>query len=107
MMDETGEPMPTSDSGPRRRVAVVASLTLSLTNFRLELLKRMVEAGHEVIAFAPDRDADVEHMLKTIGVRFIRIPMQRTGLNPLAEPMPSSCSRSRNLLLSKRAIADK
>ena len=44
MTSETEEPAPAS--GPmRRRIVVVASLTYSLTNFRLELLKRMVEAG--------------------------------------------------------------
>ena len=73
-----------SETAPRC-VAVVASLTLSLTNFRLELLSRMVEAGHDVIAFAPENDAEVIGILQDIGVRFIQIPMTRTGLNPLAD----------------------
>ncbi|WP_425336094.1 glycosyltransferase family 4 protein [Sinorhizobium numidicum] len=64
-------------------IAVVASLTVSLTIFRLELLKRLAGAGHEVIAFAPERDPRVEQALAQIGVRFVRIPMARTGLNPL------------------------
>ncbi|ACP22649.1 probable glycosyl transferase (plasmid) [Sinorhizobium fredii NGR234] len=69
----------------RRVIAVVASLTASLTIFRLELLKRLVGAGHEVIAFAPEQDPRVEQALTEIGVRFIRIPMVRTGLNPLED----------------------
>lgn len=69
----------------RRVIAVVASLTASLTIFRLELLKRLVGAGHEVIAFAPEQDPRVEQALTEIGVRFVRIPMVRTGLNPLED----------------------
>ncbi|PDT46694.1 glycosyltransferase family 1 protein [Sinorhizobium fredii] len=80
------EPSGVACSSARRRViAVVASLTASLTIFRLELLKRLAGAGHEVIAFAPDHDARVERALAEIGVRFIRIPMGRTGLNPLED----------------------
>lgn len=72
------------DSSPRR-VAVIASLTYSLTNFRLHLLKRMVEAGNEVTAFAPDQDSEVINTLENIGVRFVQIPMARTGLNPFSD----------------------
>lgn len=76
----------TRKSGQRvRRIAVVASLTLSLVNFRLELLKRLVEAGNDVIAFAPENDAEVIEVLQGIGIRFVQIPMARTGLNPLAD----------------------
>ena len=68
-----------------QRIAVVASFTRSLTIFRFELLKSMVGAGHEVIAFAPEDDEEVQRALASIGVRFVRIPMARTGLNPLAD----------------------
>ncbi|OAP42064.1 glycosyl transferase [Sinorhizobium saheli] len=69
----------------RRVIAVIASFTPSLTIFRLELLRRLVAAGHRVVAFAPEQDARVEHQLAGIGVEFIRIPMARTGLNPLED----------------------
>ena len=68
-----------------RKVAIVASLAFSLTNFRLLLLKRLVEAGHEVIAFAPDHDATVTRTLEGIGVSFVRISMARASLNPLSD----------------------
>lgn len=68
-----------------QKVAVVASYTPSLTNFRLELLKRMVEAGHSVTAFAPEDDKIVKADLARIGVHFIPMPMARTGLNPLED----------------------
>ncbi|MBL0373282.1 glycosyltransferase family 4 protein [Rhizobium sp. KVB221] len=76
--------MTSLDSAPiRRQIAVVASYTPSLTNFRLELLKRMVEAGHAVTAYAPEDDPIVKADLARIGIDFIPLPMARTGLNPL------------------------
>ncbi|MDB5524073.1 MAG: glycosyl transferase family protein [Rhizobium sp.] len=68
-----------------RKIAVVASYTPSLTNFRLELLKRMVEAGHSVTAFAPEDDPVVKADLTSIGVDFVLMPMARTGLNPVED----------------------
>ncbi|PDT83859.1 glycosyltransferase family 1 protein [Sinorhizobium sp. BJ1] len=81
----TGRPDVAYPPARRRVIAVVASLAASLTIFRLELLKRLVCAGHDVIAFAPEHDPRVEQALADIGVRFIRIPMARTGLNPLED----------------------
>jgi glycosyltransferase involved in cell wall biosynthesis len=69
----------------RRRIAIIASLAISLTNFRFQLIKAMADEGHEVIAFAPEHDSDVLAALQSIGVRFIQIPMARTGLNPFAD----------------------
>ncbi|QIG49939.1 glycosyltransferase family 4 protein [Nordella sp. HKS 07] len=67
------------------RIAVIASFTYSLTNFRLQLLREMVKAGHEVIAFAPDPDPVVAKALEDENIRFVQIPMARTGLNPLQD----------------------
>ena len=85
MTGDLQDATPASSSKPGRRVAVVASLTFSLTNFRLQLLKAMVDAGHEVIAFAPEHDSNVVRTLEAVGVRFVQIPMTRTGINPLAD----------------------
>lgn len=68
-----------------RTIAVIASYTPSLTNFRLELLKRMVEAGHSVTAYAPEDDAIVRRDLASIGVAFVPMPMARAGTNPLED----------------------
>jgi glycosyltransferase involved in cell wall biosynthesis len=79
--------LPTSlpDSDKRLRIAVVSSFTRSLTNFRLELLKRLVEQGHRVTAFGPENDAATVAKLNEIGVDFVQIPMGRTGTNPVAD----------------------
>ena len=63
----------------------MASLTLSLTNFRLELLKKMVAEGHQVVAYAPEDDRKIIDKLQDIGVDFVRMPMARTSLNPLGD----------------------
>ena len=70
---------------PPRRVLVIGSLAWSLVNFRGRLLHAMVEAGHEVIAVAPDEDAAVREALQAMGVRFVTVPMERTSRNPAAD----------------------
>ena len=66
-------------------IAVVASKTSSLTNFRFQLLAAMRNAGHRVVALAPEIDQEVIGRLKGIGVDFIPISMGRTGVNPFAD----------------------
>src|SRR3546814_6117714 len=69
--------------GSRMKVLVLASLAYSLVNFRRDLLAAMAEAGHEVIACAPDDgEAGITTALDGIGVGFRDIPMARTGTNP-------------------------
>ncbi|WP_104666232.1 glycosyltransferase family 4 protein [Ensifer adhaerens] len=70
---------------PKQRIAVLSSYSRSLTNFRLELLRRLVEAGHSVVAVGPEQDDDVVRQLAAIGVEFVCLPMARTGLNPLTD----------------------
>lgn len=66
-------------------IAVVASFAYSLVNFRLELLKAMVGAGHKVTAFAPEHDEEIVSKLNEIGVAFVQVPMERTGVNPVSD----------------------
>lgn len=68
-----------------RRVAIVGSLTSSLVNFRLDLLRALVANGHEVLALAPDECPITQAKLTEIGVGFRQIPMARTGMNPIKD----------------------
>ncbi len=43
-----------------QRILVLSSYSRSLTNFRLELLKSMVRAGHVVVAAGPEDDPEVK-----------------------------------------------
>lgn len=67
------------------KVLVLASLAYSLVNFRAALLREMVAEGHEVVACAPDEDPAVRAELSAMGVRFIPVPMDRAGTNPLRD----------------------
>ena len=63
----------------------MASLTSSLVNFRLELLRSMVRQGFDVYALAPDNDTATIARLAADGIGFIRIPMARTATSPVAD----------------------
>jgi glycosyltransferase involved in cell wall biosynthesis len=67
------------------KILVFSSLAYSLVNFRGALLCRMKEAGHDVVAVAPDRDPAVEQWLKDRGIGFEIISMNRTGMKPLED----------------------
>lgn len=67
------------------KIVVVASLAYSLINFRGALLGEMVAAGHDVIACAPDQDAEIIAALAERGISFRQIPMDRAGTNPIAD----------------------
>jgi glycosyltransferase involved in cell wall biosynthesis len=67
------------------RVAVFAGYGPSLLNFRGELLRAMVSKGNEVIALAPDISFEDAAQLRKVGIQVMRIPFNRTGMNPAAE----------------------
>lgn len=79
-------PFPRSQTEVRpRKVAVVCSYTPSLVNFRFQLLKAMLDNGHQVVAYGPERHQPTLDALTAIGVEFEQIPMSRAGLNPLQD----------------------
>jgi glycosyltransferase involved in cell wall biosynthesis len=64
---------------------LIGALPGSLINFRGDLLKELVAAGHEVTAMAGGEEPDVVRQLVDIGVSFRAYPIQRNGMNPLAD----------------------
>ena len=67
------------------RIAVVGGYANSLINFRGDMLRSMVELGHEVLAMAPEDDPEVAAKLGDLGVRYRPIPLRRTGMNPIRD----------------------
>lgn len=52
-------------------------------NFRGELIKEIIKCGYEVIVTGPDRD-NVKK-IEELGARFVEIPMNKNGVNPLED----------------------
>jgi glycosyltransferase involved in cell wall biosynthesis len=68
-----------------KRVLVVGGLSDSLINFRGDLLRSLVVRGHDVTGMAAEDDERVTRRLAAIGVRFRAFPIERSGINPLAD----------------------
>lgn len=62
----------------------MSSLTTSLVNFRLDLLRELA-ARADVLALGPEREPEAEARLAGIGVHFATVPMERTGMNPSSD----------------------
>lgn len=67
------------------KVFILGSYGPSLVNFRGDMIKSMVENGHEVVACAPDEMGDIEYQLSKMGARYVPINMSRTGMNPFKD----------------------
>ncbi len=52
-------------------------------NFRGDLVKKIVEGGYEVIVTGPNQD-NVDKILE-LGARFVEIPMNKNGVNPIKD----------------------
>lgn len=61
------------------KVLILASFPDSLICFRRELLVAMVKAGHDVFACAPAASAEVREQVEELGVRYLDVPLDRTG----------------------------
>jgi len=66
----------------QKKIVLIASLAESLINFRLHLIKEFLARDYAVTTIAPD-DAIVAEILTNLGVKFIAVPLQRNGNNPL------------------------
>jgi glycosyltransferase involved in cell wall biosynthesis len=66
-------------------VVVVGGWAPALVSFRGDLLREITARGHEVIAFAADGTPEVTAALARLGVDFHGLPLERSGLNPLAD----------------------
>lgn len=67
------------------RIVVIGQMASYVVAFRGDLLRALVELGHEVLAMAPEDDDDARRALAVIGVSYERAHLQRTGMNPLRD----------------------
>lgn len=68
-----------------KKILVLGSLAESLVNFRGDLLRALVGAGHQVVAAAPAGPQWVDEALQRWQVRRVVVPLARTGMNPAAD----------------------
>ncbi len=68
-----------------KHIVVVGVLPRSLINFRGDLIKAMINAGHKVTAMSSKAEPEVIEALKKLGVSFKSYPVNRRGLNPLKD----------------------
>lgn len=65
------------------KIVIISHYSPSLINFRGDLIRAMVELGHEVVCLGPE--AGFKQPLQELGADFRQIPLRRTGLNPLKD----------------------
>jgi glycosyltransferase involved in cell wall biosynthesis len=65
--------------------ALVASEAASLIDFRGDLIRAVLARGHRVVCLAPAVDESVRATLEQWGAEVQDLPLDRSGLNPLAD----------------------
>jgi glycosyltransferase involved in cell wall biosynthesis len=68
------------------RVAIVINTSWNIWNFRRNLVRALQAAGHEVLAIAPP-DAYSERLETELGCRYVPIPMENKGTNPVKDAL--------------------
>src|ERR1043165_2047838 len=69
----------------RRRILMISSHAGTLTHFRGPVLRAFVAAGHEVHAASAGPAPEAAATLAAWGIRYHPLPLDRAGLNPLAD----------------------
>lgn len=65
------------------KVLIVGAYPHSLINFRGDLLKELVDSGHNVTAMADGAPIEILAQLASLSVDYRSFPIQRTSMNPL------------------------
>jgi glycosyltransferase involved in cell wall biosynthesis len=61
------------------KIVVLGNYTKALVLFRGPLIKRLIDLGHTVIAYAPEEDPKTADELRSMGAEFRRLPFDRAG----------------------------
>lgn len=65
------------------KIVIIAGYTKSIISFRGDLIRAMVQAGHEVITAGPEVGHEEE--IAALGATYVQIPLKRAGMNPLKD----------------------
>lgn len=64
-----------------KRIAIIGNSAFSLYNFRRELIAELVGRDLEVLAFAPDFDAELEEKIRSLGASPVTYKMSRASVS--------------------------
>jgi len=65
------------------KIAIVLNTSWNIYNFRLGLVRSLIDKGHEIIAVAPYDD--YSHKLKELGCKYEKVTMDSRGANPIKD----------------------
>jgi glycosyltransferase involved in cell wall biosynthesis len=69
---------------PGRRVVLAANSSWNIVNFRDGLIRALKAEGYDPLVIAP-REASTEQRIAELGVEWRQVPVDRSGMNPLAD----------------------
>ncbi|HJU76622.1 MAG TPA: glycosyltransferase family 4 protein [Sphingomicrobium sp.] len=69
---------------PGRRVVLAANSSWNIVNFRHGLIRALKAEGYDPLVIAP-REASTEQRIAELGVEWLEVPVDRSGMNPLAD----------------------
>jgi len=69
----------------KRRLGLIASYAPSLSNFRGDLIRELLDQGHDVWVFAPNMDDSIRSQMIEMGATPIEVPLKRTSFSPLSD----------------------
>ena len=64
-----------------KRLLIISGNTNSIVWFRLDLLKEFIREGYEVYALTPESNNETEKELKSYGINYIKIKLERKSFN--------------------------
>ena len=67
------------------KIIIIGGLASSLINFRGDLIRAFIANGHDVVAMSASTDDKLISDIESLGCKFIPIPIERNGLNPLSD----------------------
>jgi len=68
-----------------KRITIVCDLLSTFVRFRLPLAMEMIRRGHSVRVVGSRRDDEATAEIRAAGIDVELVPMERTGLNPVAD----------------------
>jgi len=70
-----------------KKIIVNANIVWTITNFRTNLIKHLIDNGYEVICIADKDDfsKEPEAILEKLNVNLIKVKLSRSGINPIED----------------------